>query len=95
MAEKRENDPVLIKIGKMLKERRLALGRQYKTRAQFIENRSRELFEGQPWISERHLASLERGRNWLSIEKLIEHAYALEMRPEELFLEIFKIYSER
>lgn len=60
----------------------------------FIHQRSREVFDGVPWISVRHLSSLESGKNWISIEMLIQHAYALEMDPVELFRELLQAYQE-
>ena len=47
---------------------------------------------GEPWISPRHLANVELGKNWISIEKLIVLANALEENPVELFEEILDAY---
>lgn len=94
MAEKKQYSNKLVEIGKLLTSKRKLLGPQYSTREKFIEKRSEELFAGEQWISPRHLANIELGKNWLSIEKLIMHAYALEMDPVELFREILAIYSD-
>ena len=92
MAERSKYDEKLIRIGSYLYERRKQLGSQYKSREKFIDQRSIELFGGTPWISDRHLASLERGKNWISIELLIKHAFALECDPVDLFSDIVRIY---
>lgn len=93
MAERKGYDQKLVEIGKMLYEKRKALGKAYQSREKFIEQRSLEIFGGEPWISERHLANLELGKNWIGLEMLIHHAYALEMEPRELFAEILNIYN--
>lgn len=93
MAEKKNYDQKLVKIGEMLINKRKSLGNQYRSRENFIEQRSLELFNGEQWISLRHLTNIELGKNWISIEKLILHAYALEMDPKELFEEILNIYN--
>lgn len=95
MAERSSFDRKLVAIGMMLIEKRKALGASYGSRERFIEERSKEIFGGHPWISCRHLANLEAGKNWMSVEMLIKQAYALEMDPKELFEEILKIYSEQ
>lgn len=92
MAEKARQSEALIKIGKLFEQKRKALGKQYKSREQFIYNRSDELFGSKDWISLRHLCNIERGKNWISIEKLIMLADALEEDPGDLFNEIVKIY---
>ena len=92
MAERNEYDEKLIKIGRYLCARRRRLGTQYKSREKFIDQRSMELFGGDPWMSNRYLASLERGKNWISIKLLIKHAYALECDPVDLFSDIVRIY---
>lgn len=92
MAERKEYDHGLVNIGMMFVEKRKALGKPYHIRASFIEKRSAEIFNNIPWISQRHLASLERGKNWISVELLIQHAYALEMDPTDLFKEILEVY---
>ena len=92
MAEKKEKTEVLIRIGRLLEEKRKALGRQYRSREQFIDERSVEVFGGMDWISYRHLCNIEHGKNWISIEKLFMLAAALEVEPGELFNEIVEIY---
>lgn len=93
MPEKRKNNKALIKIGKMLKGKRMSLGSDYSSREKFIYNRSMELFGGNQWISVRHLSNLELGKNWISIEMLITLADALETDPVDLFSEIIEIYK--
>lgn len=92
MAEKTKQSEALTKIGKLFEQKRKALGKQYKSREQFIYNRSDELFGSKDWISLRHLCNIEHGKNWISIEKLIMIADALEEDPGDLFNEIVKIY---
>ncbi|MBD5451200.1 MAG: XRE family transcriptional regulator [Lachnospiraceae bacterium] len=92
MAERKKYDEKLKEIGKLLSIRRKALGEQYKTREQFIDLRADELFGGKAWISPRHLANIELGKNWISFEKFFDLALALETDPLELFEEIRKIY---
>lgn len=92
MAERVTRSEVLIKIGELIEQKRKALGKQYKSREQFICNRSDELFGSEDWISLRHLCNIERGKNWISIEKLIILADALEEDPGDLFNEIVRIY---
>lgn len=92
MAEKIVKSEALIKIGELLEQKRKALGKQYKSREQFIYNRSDELFGSEDWISLRHLYNVEHGKNWVSIEKLIMLADALEEDPSDLFNEIVTIY---
>lgn len=92
MAEKSAKSEALIRIGKLLEQKRKALGKQYRSREQFISNRSNELFASEDWISLRHLYNIEHGKNWISIEKLILLADALEENPNDLFDEIVKIY---
>lgn len=93
MAEKITQNEALIKIGKLFEQKRKALGKQYKSREQFIYNRSDELFGSEDWISLRHLYNIEHGKNWISIEKLIMLADALEIDPVDLFKEIVLIYK--
>ena len=93
MAEKITKSDALIKIGKLFEQKRKALGKQYKSREQFIYNRSDELFGSEDWISLRHLYNIEHGKNWISIEKLILLADALEEDPSSLFKEIVAIYK--
>lgn len=92
MAEKKVKSEVLRKIGKLLELKRKALGKQYRSRDQFIQKRSSELFDSEDWISLRHLCNIEKGKNWISIEKMILLADALEESPIDLFSEIVKIY---
>lgn len=93
MAERKKYDPGLVCVGELLSTKRKALGPLYQTRERFIEIRSNELFGGQDWISPRHLANLELGKNWISIEKLLVLATALEEDPVDLFGEIIKTYQ--
>lgn len=93
MSERDTYDPRLVRVGELLTQKRKALGKDYRSRENFIQQRSREVFDGVPWISVRHLSSLESGKNWISIEMLIQHAYALEMDPVELFGELLQAYQ--
>ncbi len=92
MAEKYTKSEALIRIGRLFEQKRKALGKQYKSREQFIYNRSDELFGSEDWISLRHLYNIEHGKNWISIEKFIMLADALEEDPGDLFNEIVSIY---
>ena len=92
MAEKNVKSEVLIKIGRLFEQKRKALGTQYRSRNRFIHNRSYELFGSEDWISLRHLNNIEHGKNWISIEKFIMLADALEEDPGDLFNEIVAIY---
>lgn len=94
MAERKNFDAGLVRIGNLLATKRKALGSLYKTREKFIELRSIELFDGKDWISPRHLANLELGKNWISIEKLLILATALEENPVDLFIEIIEAYKK-
>lgn len=76
----------------MLEQKRKALGAQYSSRERFIYKRGEELFNSEDWISLRHLCNIENGKNWISIEKLITLAEALEEDPCNLFKEIVDIY---
>ena len=93
MAERKKYDSGLIRVGELLSKKRKALGPLYKTRERFIEIRSKELFDNEDWISPRHLANLELGKNWISIEKLLVLATALEEDPVDLFDEIISTYQ--
>ena len=93
MAEKSTKSDALIRIGRLFEQKRKALGKQYKSREQFIYNRSDELFGSEDWISLRHLHNIERGKNWISIEKFILLADALEEDPGALFNEVVAIYK--
>ena len=57
MSSRKEYDPGLVKIGELLVKKRKALGEAYKSRESFIERRSDEIFNGNTWISPRHLAN--------------------------------------
>lgn len=92
MAERIKQSEALTKIGILFEQKRKALGKQYKSRERFINNRSDELFGSEDWISLRHLCNIERGKNCISIEKLILLADALEEDPSDLFDEIVNIY---
>lgn len=93
MSERKKYDPGLIKVGELLIQKRKALGAEYKTREHFIVHRSMELFNNTDWISPRHLANIELGKNWISIEKLIILSAALEEDPVDLFSEIIHTYN--
>ena len=83
MSERKQYDDGLIRVGLLLANKRKSLGEPYQTREAFIDLRSVELFDGEPWISIRHLANIESGKNWISIEKL----FALAMpAPIPIFL---------
>lgn len=93
MAERKMYDYSLVKVGELIAQKRRSLGDYYKSREAFIYNRSDELFGGSSWISPRHLANLELGKNWMSIEKLLVLATALEEDPVDLFQEIITTYQ--
>ena len=92
MPEKRTSDFALVQIGRMFESKRKALGKQYRSRERFIDERSMELFNGEQWISLRHLYNIEHGKNWISVEKLIALSYALDEDPVNVFEEIVNIY---
>ena len=94
MSEKTVRSTALEKIGKLIESKRIALGKQYNSREQFIHKRSDELFGSEDWISLRHLVNIEHGKNWISIEQLIMLADALEEDAVDLFAEIVKIYRD-
>lgn len=91
MSERKTESQILIKIGKLIEAKRKALGKQYNSREKFIENRSDEIFGSEDWISLRYLCNIERGKNWISIEKLLLLSRALEVDPVDLFAEIAAI----
>lgn len=93
MSERNKYDARLVAIGDLIREKRLSLGYEYKTRDSFIEDRSRNLFNNDPWISSRYLSNIELGKNQMSIEKLIQISAALEEDPVDLFREILYIYQ--
>lgn len=95
MAERKNYNPGLVRVGQLLAAKRKALGNMYKTREAFIDLRSDELFAGEQWISPRHLANVELGKNWISIEKLISLSIALEEDPVDLFDQILRAYQNR
>lgn len=92
MAERKNYDPRLVRVGEMLTDYRKALGPGYRSRNSFISRRVTEMF-GTEWISQRHLANIEEGKNLPSIELLIRLAYALEVDPVDLFSQIVKIFN--
>ncbi len=85
-------DEKLVKIGELLKSKRLNISKD--SRESFISERSDTLFGSENWISLRHLANLEEGKNLPSIEMLIKLAAAFETDPVDLFEQIFKILNE-
>ena len=72
MSERKKKDDWIQKTGQMLRDKRMALGKEFKSREFFVEDRSEKLFDYDDWISSRYLASIELGNNQLSIEKLIK-----------------------
>ena len=95
MAERKNYDVNLVNVGKMLTDKRKSLGERYSSRENFITLRSSELFGSEDWISLRHLANIESGKNWISIEKLLLLAPALEEDPVDLFEEILDAYHTK
>ena len=95
MAERKNYDENLVNVGKMLTDKRKSLGERYRSREKFIALRSNELFGPEDWISLRHLANIESGKNWISIEKLLLLAPALEEDPVDLFEEILAAYHSK
>ena len=95
MAERKSYDEGLVNVGKMLTEKRKSLGDRYSSRERFINLRSIELFGSEDWISLRHLSNIESGKNWISIEKLLLLAPALEENPVDLFEEILAAYNSK
>ncbi len=93
MSEKTKKDKRLVRVGELIRSKRIALGKPYESRNYFVEDRSENLFHYEDWISTRYLASLELGNNQMSLDKLIQLAYALEVDPVEFFNEILKIYQ--
>ena len=79
----------LKEIGNMIKNKRISLGKECKTREGFL-NYTASFLEID-WISTRYLSSIEEGKNMISIQMLIDLAYALQMNPEDLFKEILNI----
>ena len=94
MSERKQKDVWIEKVGQLIREKRYALGTEFRSREFFVADRSENLFEYEDWISSRYLASIELGNNQMSIEKLIQISYALEVDPIDLFAEIVKIYQD-
>lgn len=94
MSERKQKDVWIEKVGQLIREKRYALGKEFRSREFFVADRSENLFEYEDWISSRYLASIELGNNQMSIEKLIQISYALEVDPIDLFAEIVKIYQD-
>lgn len=94
MSERIQKEIWLKHVGERIREKRYALGREFQSREFFVTDRSENLFQYEDWISTRYLASIELGNNQMSIEKLIQIAYALEIEPSDLFAEVVKIYQE-
>lgn len=94
MSERKQKDVWIEKVGQLIREKRYALGNEFRSREFFVADRSENLFEYEDCISSRYLASIELGNNQMSIEKLIQIAYALEVDPIDLFAEIVKIYQD-
>ncbi|MFI3165078.1 MAG: helix-turn-helix transcriptional regulator [Bacillota bacterium] len=92
MAKRNKFDKKLVKIGELLMKKRQEMGPLYSSREKFITERSKEIFDYQDWISLRHLSNIELGYNWPSIEMLIKLAYALEVDPVDLFVDILTVY---
>lgn len=95
MAERKNYDQGLVNVGKLLTDKRKSLGARYSSRENFINIRSNELFGGDDWISLRHLANIESGKNWISIEKLLVLSIALEEDPVDLFEQIIAAYKRK
>ncbi len=93
MSERINKKAWLIRVGQLIREKRLSLGESFRNREFFVEDRSEKLFNYEDWISTRYLASIELGNNQMSIEKLIQLSYALEIDPIELFSDIVNIYQ--
>ena len=94
MSERIQKEIWLKHVGELIREKRYALGREFQSREFFVMDRSENLFQYEEWISTRYLASIELGNNQMSIEKLIQIAYALEIDPADLFTDVVKIYQE-
>lgn len=90
----KENDmtPGWCESGELITQKRKALGDPYNTREKFIAQTSKDIFGGKEWMSVRHLANLELGKNWISIEKFIILADALQQEPVSLFKEFIDTY---
>ena len=95
MSERSQKEIWLKTVGQLIREKRCSLGREFQSRDFFVQDRSENLFMYKNWISTRYLASIELGKNQMSIEKLIQIAFALETDPVELFSDILKIYQQK
>ena len=94
MSERKQKEVWIEKVGQLIRDKRYGLGSEFRSREFFVADRSENLFEHNDWISSRYLASIELGNNQMSIEKLIQIAYALEVDPIDLFAEIVNIYQQ-
>ena len=92
MVERKRYDPGLVRVGELITQKRKALGDPYNTRDKFIAQTSKAIFGGKERVSVRHLANLELGKNWISIEKFIILADALQQEPVSLFKEFIDTY---
>lgn len=93
MPKRKNYDYRMIKIGDLLREKRLAISKE--SRESFIEERSKTMFGDDDWISLRYLANIESGNNLPSIEMLIKLAIAYETDPVELFESIYEILYDK
>ena len=93
MPKRKYYDYRMIKIGDLLREKRLAISKE--SRKSFIEERSKTMFGDDDWISLRYLANIESGNNLPSIEMLIKLAIAYETDPVELFESIYEILYDK
>ena len=93
MSERKQKEAWIEKVGLLVRDKRYALGSEFRSREFFVADRSENLFKYEDWISSRYLASIELGNNQMSIEKLIQIAYALEVDPIDLFADIVKLYQ--
>lgn len=94
MSERKKKEVWLQKVGQLICEKRYLLGKEFQNREFFIQDRSENLFQYNEWISLRYLNSIEHGNNQMSIEKLIQIAFALEVDPLELFSDVLNIYRQ-
>ena len=92
MVERKRYDPGLVRVGELITQKRKALGDPYNTREKFIAQTSKDIFGGKEWMSVRHLAKLELGKNWISIEKFIILAGELQRERVSLFKEFIDTY---
>ena len=97
MAERKQRDKCLEAIGQFIYNKRQSMGGIYRNREGFIADRQNVIFNNticNDWISLRHLANIERGKNWPSLPMLIMLAHALEEDPVDFFEDIYKIYIQ-